>query len=233
MRKPRKTSYQAIKAEVLARIRGGIWPPGTLMPGEIELAEEFQCARATVNRAMRELAEEGFIDRKRKSGTRVKEAPTRQAKFVIPQIRKEIESTGKTYRYSLVDREQLTAPGWLRGKLGLPAKTEVLHVQCMHYGDGMPFQYENRWINLAPVPGARDADFEDIGPNEWLINQVPFTDAELTFSASTAIGEVAEFLTIENGSAVFTAERVTWLSSIPVTYAQLFFHPGYQMTTRL
>ena len=232
MTKP-KTTYKSIKASVLERIRSNHWPPGTLMPGEIELAEEFQCARATVNRAMRALADDGIIDRKRKSGTRVKEAPIRQAKFRIPLIRKEIEDTGKTYRYSLVHREELPAPGWLRGKLGLPAKARVLHVQCMHYSDGMPFQYENRWINLASVPEAASASFEDIGPNEWLVNQVPFTDAELTFSASSASEEVAEFLTIERGTAVFTAERVTWLSGKPVTQAQFYFHPGYQMATRL
>ena len=61
------------------------------MPGEVDLAEEFGCARATVNRAMRELADEGFIDRKRKAGTRIKSSPTRHAKFAIPLIRDEIE----------------------------------------------------------------------------------------------------------------------------------------------
>ena len=229
----KKTSYQAIKAEVLERIRTDVWPPGTLMPGEIELAEEFQCARATVNRAMRELADEGIITRKRKSGTRVKTAPTRQAKFVIPLVRMEIESAGKTYRYSLVNREELKAPDWLRGKLGLESGTEVLHLKCMHYAGNMPFQYENRWINLKSVPKALTTAFEDIGPNEWLVDQIPFTDVELSFSASSATTEVAELLTVEAGAALFKAERATWLNGVPVTYAQLYFHPGYQMTTRL
>ena len=233
MSSPKKASYQAIKANVLQRIRDNVWPPGTLMPGEIELAEEFQCARATVNRAMRELAEDGIIDRKRKSGTRVKSAPTRQAKFVIPLIRQEIENTGAAYRYSLIHREKRQAPGWLRGRLGLPLEADVLNLQCMHYADGKPFQYENRWIHLAPVPLAEETDFGAIGPNEWLVNQVPFTEAELAFSASLASDEVAPMMNVDEGSALFMAERTTWLSDEPVTYAQLYFHPGYRMTTRL
>lgn len=233
MSQDQKTTYQTIKAIVLKRIHDNTWPPGALLPGEVELAEEFQCARATVNRAMRELADDGIIDRKRKSGTRVKSAPTRQARFVIPIIRTEIEETGATYRYALIERTLQRAPAWLRGQLGLSPDAQVLHLQCVHYADGKPFQFENRWIHLAPVPQARQADFDKTGPNEWLIDQVPFTDAEVTFSAALAAAEVAALMSIPEGTALFTSERTTWLANEPVTFAQFHFHSGYRMTTRL
>jgi GntR family histidine utilization transcriptional repressor len=41
-------------AEILHRITNGPWGPGTLLPGEVELAEEFRCSRTTMNRALRE-----------------------------------------------------------------------------------------------------------------------------------------------------------------------------------
>ena len=59
-----KMGFREIKGEILRRIQHREWPPGALVPGEVELAEEFGCARATVNRAMRELVEEGMIERK-------------------------------------------------------------------------------------------------------------------------------------------------------------------------
>ncbi len=77
-----------VKNEILCRIHNRIWAPGSLMPGEIELAEEFGCARATVNRAMRELAEEGLLDRRRKAGTRVRPAPRRTATVELPLVRR-------------------------------------------------------------------------------------------------------------------------------------------------
>ena len=226
-----RASYQEIKTTVLERIRDGVWPPGTLLPGEIDLSVEFQCARATVNRAMRELADEGIIDRKRKSGTRVKAAPTRQAKFAIPLIREEIERTGKPYRYSLILREVLVAPQWLCGRMGLVAGTKVLHMQCMHYASNQPYQFEDRWINLGAVPMAEAADFETTNPNEWLVQTVPFTDAELSFSAVEADPSISEMLNAPDGSALFNVDRTTWLNEVPVTFARLFFHPGYRMTT--
>ena len=55
-------SYREIKADMLRRITGGEWPPGSLLPNETHLAQEYGSARATINRAMRELVEDGLVD---------------------------------------------------------------------------------------------------------------------------------------------------------------------------
>ena len=75
---------------------------GWLIPLETTLAIEFGCARATANRHLRELAQEGFLERRRKAGTRVVMPVGRSANFEIPRIRLEIEETGATYRYALL-----------------------------------------------------------------------------------------------------------------------------------
>lgn len=228
-----RTSYQDIKADVLNRIRQNIWPPGAGLPGEIELAEEFGCARATVNRAMRELVDEGILERKRKAGTRVKASPTRKANFSIPLIREEITDTGAAYRYALVEREIIAAPGWLRAQVKIPKGGEVLHLKCMHFASNAPYQLEDRWINLAAIPKARAQDFETLGPNEWLVREVPFSEAELTFSATTATQDVADHLDQPEGDAVFVIERTTWLNGDNITHARLYFPRGYKMRSVL
>ena len=63
--------YQNIKTEIREWIQTGIWKQDGLIPVEVALAKEFGCARATVNRALRELAEEGILERRRKAGTPV------------------------------------------------------------------------------------------------------------------------------------------------------------------
>lgn len=224
-----KTSYRDIKKAILARIRDRTWGPGTLLPGEVELAEEFGCARATVNRAMRELSEEGIIDRKRKAGTRVNLAPVRLAKLAIPLVRAEIEGFGAAYRYALVHRQVITPPDGLRDRMRLGAGEKVLHLQCLHYADDAPFQFEDRWINIAVVPDVPEADFSATGPNEWLVAKVPYTDAEMQFSAIGATPEIARHLSVAPGEAVFLGERATWLADRTVTYVRLYFHSGYKL----
>lgn len=164
----RKTTFQDVRKEVFRRIREGIWPRGAVLPTEIELAEEFGCARATVNRALRELTEEGIIERRRKSGTRVKMLPDKQARFAIPIVRREVEERGARYRYALVHRQEIAAPDWLVPRIGLRRGQKVLHLQCMHYADNAPFQFEECWVNIEAVPSILEADLETIGPNEWL-----------------------------------------------------------------
>lgn len=226
------TSYKDIKQTVLRRIRSGEWQPDTLLPNEQELAVEFSCTRTTVNRALRELADEGFLERRRKAGTRVLSAPNRQARFTIPLVRDEVEALGGTYRYALVSSEVLPAPDWLAARLALNSDQSVRHLRCMHYSGNTPFQFEDRWIVIDSVPQVEQADFNEIGPNDWLVQTVPFTNVELTFLASRADRAIAGFLDVPEGEPVFTAERITWLQRRPVTFAKMYFAAGYRMTTQ-
>ena len=228
----RGVTFRDVKSAVLARIRSNQWAPGALLPGEIELAAEFGCSRATVNRAMRELSDEGIIDRRRKAGTRVRMSPVRRVRFEIPLVRAEIEAAGAVYRYALVSRTVVTAPDWLRARIALPPDTRVIHLECMHYADGAPFQFEDRWISLETVPGAEDADFAAINPNEWLVREVPFSTAEIRFSATAADEKLAQFLVVAPGTPIFTADRTTWIADRPVTNTRLYFSSGYQMVAR-
>jgi len=226
----RKTaSFQDVRDEVIERIQTRVWPQGTLLPTELELAEEFGCARATVNRALRELADRGVVQRKRKGGTRVARRPTKQARLAIAVVRRTVEEMGAAYRYALVSRDLVPCPAWLGSRLQIDEGSRVMHLRCMHYADNRPFQFEERWINTAAVPRVLEEDFATIGPNEWLLEEVPFSDAELFLSAVPASGQLPEFLNVAPGAPLFRMERSTWFRGQPVTFVQMTFQQGYQM----
>ena len=103
-------TWKAVEAEILSRIHTRKWKPGDFIPNEAELALEFSCARTTVNRALRSVAEKGLLDRRRKAGTRVSELPIRKATLSIPVIRQEIEDAGHVYSYKIISSELDTPP---------------------------------------------------------------------------------------------------------------------------
>lgn len=107
---PQPVTWQTIQNEALRRIRDREWKPGQMIPHEADLAEELGCARATVNRALRELAAAGFLERRRKAGTRVALNPVRKATFDIPIIRHDVEGRGAKHGYRLLDRAMRTTP---------------------------------------------------------------------------------------------------------------------------
>ena len=77
-----------------------------------------------------------------------------------------------------------------------------------------------------------EADFKTVGPNEWLLAKVPFSNAEIAFSAVAANDQMAEFLTCPTGAPLFQMERTTWFQQQPVTFVRMTFHSDYRMSTR-
>jgi GntR family histidine utilization transcriptional repressor len=225
-------SFRAVKAAILARIGGGDWGPGTLLPGEVELAAAFGCARATVNRALTELADEGIVDRRKRAGTRVRLSPRREARLAIPIARDEVTAAGAAYGYRLDRREVAGAPAWVAARMGLPAGAPVLHLVACHLADGRPWQAEDRWISLDVLPLAKTADFARTAPTEWLVATLPYSEVEVAFLAAEAEAETATLLSVALGAAVFRIERTTWWQERSVTHVRLSFAPGYRMTTR-
>lgn len=225
-------SYRDIKADILNRIVRGDWKLGSPIPGEAELAESFGVARATVNRALRELAAEGLIERKRKSGSKVRASPLRQARFDIPLVHRAIEERGASYGYRLVSSDSGPAPGWLRAALGLAEGCAVLHLVCLHLADDRPYQHEDRWINLDLLPQARETDFTARGPNDWLVAEVPFTEVEIAISACAAAPGVAALLDCPAGAPLLLIERSTRWQGQPITHVRLTHAPGHRMATR-
>ena len=226
-----RASFRDIKQDMERRIASRVWKPGATIPGEEDLAREFGSARATVNRALQELARAGVVERKRKAGTRVALHRVREARFVIPLVRQEIEAGGAAYGYERLSRQVEPAPASVRERLALPARTRLLHLRCLHLAGGRPWQYEDRWINLAAVPAASDEPFADIGPNEWLVANMPFSRADFSFRAAAAGPDEAETLLVAEGQPVFVAERETWVGEQPVTFVRLVHPSSYVLKT--
>ncbi len=231
MTEVRPTSWRAVHGELLRRINAREWPPGSALPGEAELAAEFGCARATVNRAMRELALAGLVARKRKAGSRVALHPASRVVLNIPIIRLEVEQRGAVWRQGLLLRELTPAPARITGGLALPSGTVMLHVEALHFADNHPFLHEDRWINPAAVPHAVHADFTAVSANEWLIENAPYTSGDIAFSAASADPALAALLEAPAGAAIFVVDRITWDRGTPVTAVRLSYAPGYRMTT--
>ncbi|KMK66834.1 GntR family transcriptional regulator [Puniceibacterium sp. IMCC21224] len=226
---PSLRNWQAVQEEVLRRIHARIWKPGDLIPNEADLALEFGCARTTVNRALRSVAESGLLDRRRKAGTRVALQPVVRATLSIPILRHEIEARGHDYTYRLVSRQMLSAPDTVAATLRVAANSELLHLRALHLADSCPYVVEDRWINPAVVPDACEETFEHISGNEWLLINAPYTHGEIALSADAASRSEARELGCAAGDAVFVLDRLTCDHAAAITSVRLVFAPGHRV----
>src|SRR5713226_5111134 len=67
--------YAQVIAELQRRMESGEYPPGSLLPSEHQLSDEFGIARPTVVRALRVLRQEGWIDTQQGKGSFVRGRP--------------------------------------------------------------------------------------------------------------------------------------------------------------
>ncbi len=228
----RAITWQSIRAEALRRIRAGLWPPGARIPDEAELAAEFGCARATVNRALRDLAEAGLLERKRKGGTRVPLTPVRKATFEIAIIRQDIEGRGQRAGYRLIDDAQDAPPAAVSAALGWPAGRPLRHVTALHLADDRPFCLEDRWLNPVIVPADR-AGFGSVSANEWLVRNIAYSGGTIGFLARPADAEAARWLGCPEGAALLAIERTTRSEAAPITFVRLTYAPGHRVDATL
>ena len=226
-------SHRSIQSNLLKRIHSGEWPPGLLIPTEVMLAKEFGCARTTVNRALRQLAADGLVIRKRNSGTRVALTPVRKATLEIPIIRHDVEKRGSTYGHLILKSEQLPPPLWVQVRTNIGSDKVMLHLLTLHLSDSRPYMFEDRWVNLDEVPEIVSAPLNDVSPNEWLVRKVPYSRGKISFSARIANKETADILETEPGSAIFLVERSTWMNEAPITTLRMYYPESFKLTTEL
>lgn len=225
--------WQAIRDDVLARIRAREWPPGAAIPHEAALAADYGAARATVNRALRALAEAGWLDRRRKAGTRVALHPVRRAVFDIPVIRREVEGAGQAYAHRLLACAERPATAAEAARLGLAPGAPVLALETLHLADGAPWAWERRLVNPAAAPGIAEADLAAVSANEWLVQNAAFSHGRIAFSATPADAAAAARLGCAEGAALFTLDRTTWAGALAITEVRLLFAPGHVVASTL
>ena len=221
--------WREVRAELAGRIAARDWAPGARVPNEAALAAELGCARGTVNRAMRALAEEGLVERRRRAGTRVAEAPVRRAVMRVPILRREIEAAGREAGYRLLSRGEAPAPEAVTRRMGLAPGARLVSVSGLHLADGAPWALERRWIDVRAVPGAADEPFEAVSANEWLVRHAPLTRGELAIEAEAAAPEIAGALGCPPGAPVLVLRRTTWNGEVAITDVAVAFAPGHAM----
>ena len=226
-------NWLGVQTEVLKRIHDRTWEPGEIIPRETDLAYEFGCARVTVNRALRALADKGVLDRKRKVGTTVALYPTSKATLKIPLIRKEIEDLGKVYSYKLLKQTQSKFSKEDRLPTHLSSSDNLLYIEAIHFSDGEPFVIESRYINQKVVTNLESKVFEKNSPNEWLLANVPYTHGAISFSATNCSAEKSTLLKINPSEAVFQIDRTTFDREQVITNVLLTYHKDYQLQTSL
>lgn len=218
--------YDQIRRAIRDLILNGAWPPGTTVPPEHALMERLGASRMTVHRALVQLAREGLITRRRRSGTIVASPPASHAMLDILSIPEEVRGLGHAYSFTILQRRDGRAQRPVVALFELGRAVEVAHLSLLHFADGVPHVLEERVIHLATVPAVAQEKFAAMPPGDWLLQNSLWSQAEHAISAVAAEAEQAKLLSIGEGEPCLLVERRTWNQGEPVTAVRLLYPGG-------
>src|SRR5688572_9801488 len=161
--------YARVKQFLKKQLAHGRWPPGALMPSEAELVARFGVSRMTVNRALRELQGEGFVDRVQGVGTFAAQLHRVSSTLTIRDLHEEIVARGHEHHAEVhLAREEQASPA-LAERLGLAPGGAVFYTLIVHLENGVPLQCEVRYVNPVCAPQYLAQDFTRVTPTHYLL----------------------------------------------------------------
>lgn len=218
-------TYEQVKAWTKQRIASGEWKPGDPVPSESAFMQQFGASRMTVNRALRELADAGLVTRTRGSGTRVAQLHRISSGLTIRDIHEEVAERGHVHTAKVLHAAREKADKELARSLGVGQGSTIFHTVMIHMENGVPIQYEDRYVNPAAAPGYLDADFTQTSPTQYLLRHAPLTEASYSIEAWVATDEVAAALAIKCTEACLVVVRRTVSGANVASLARLVY-PG-------
>ena len=145
--------YAQVIRELRRRIESGEYPPGSLLPSEHQLSDEFQIARPTVVRALRVLRQDGWIETQQGKGSFVRGRPA-LAGLESPRTGEEALNRDEARETGEVIETGLTAPpARIATLLGDAGKGEVLARKVLIRQDGEASELVTWWVPAALTEG--------------------------------------------------------------------------------
>lgn len=223
--KVERTLTERIRSDIEARIISGAWPPGMRIPFEHQLMKEYGCSRMTASKAIGDLAQAGLVERRRRAGTFVAHHEFESFVLEIPQIHALVALSGEPYAFEVLLHKRRKATPSRADEVQLVGRGDLVEVRGIHHAGPKPLALEERYISVAAIPAAADANFSVTPPGSWLLKHVPWSRAEQRITAVAATAREAALLKVAPAAPCLVVERRTWRNGSPVTYVRSIF-PG-------
>ena len=226
-----KPMYQQLKDLIIGRISSGDLRPTDRVPSENELVAAMSVSRMTANRALRELTDEGYVERIAGRGTFVSDFRARSHVLEVHNIADEVKRRGHSHTCEVVRQSRQHARGEVAKALHIEQGVDVFHLLLVHFENGTPVQIEDRHIVADFAPDCLQQDFCHVTPSAYLTAISPLQEAEQIVRASLTNAAVRQRLQMAEDEPSLVVVRRTWAHGRPVTFARLH-HPGsrYELT---
>lgn len=138
--------YAQVVAEIQRRIESGEYPPGSLLPSEHQLSDEFQIARPTAVRALRVLRQDGWIETQQGKGSFVRGRPVLAGLEARRPGEEALNRDESDEPGQLIEVGVSTAPARVATLLGLADGADAIARRRLVLSDGEVSEIVTWWV---------------------------------------------------------------------------------------
>jgi len=192
--------YAQLARQLEARIASGVYVPGTCIPSEHALSEEFKIGRPTVRQATDELIKRGMLERKRGAGTFVREPAPAVDLFSLHGTIRSFENQGLKLDTRVLGpaRPETSADG----RAGL-------RVERLGHLNDVAMVYEQFWFDAVVFPQLDRYLRRETSLSTLILTRYGLAplQADQTFRAVKFTPDQARLFNLSRGSVGLSVER--------------------------
>src|SRR5467141_4653656 len=128
--------YAQVENVIIGRISNGSLPPGTRLPSEDSLVQEYAVSRTTIRAAMQSLVQRRLVEIRRGKGTFVTHPKITQELTELTGFVEDMQALGRHPTARLLDKRIVTADETVAHHLALMPGTLVVRLQRVRLADG-------------------------------------------------------------------------------------------------
>ena len=143
--------YLQLKDYIIDEIGNGQLPPGSKVPSETEISEQFNISRVTVRKAYGELVDEGYLVRKRGKGTFVRDVRVYMDLSCSKSFTLTCKSLGLEPSTVVLNTGFVEADKRVASALSIEPGTKVAYAERVRYADNVAVRIEYNYYFPAYV----------------------------------------------------------------------------------
>ena len=225
-KKNRQPLYYQLKNIIEARIESGEWNPGTQLPSERELCDQFKISRITVRQAIAELVVAGRLGRVHGRGTFVASPHIEQRLTRLTGFSQDMQARGLRPGAHVLHFEIIPAPQTVARALQLSADEPVILLRRLRLANGETMAAETAYLPDRLFHALLTESLENCSLYKLLRDKfdiVP-TRAEQQLKAIACPAAEAKLLRVRKGSPVLHIYRTTFnRDSQPFEHVESFY----------
>jgi len=204
--------YFQLKEQIKQNILKGEYSEGDLIPSEREFSDSYELSSTTIRRALNDLVQENFLERKAGKGTFVRRRRVKRDLRKVLGFTKNMTEMGLAPATKVLSKKIVTPNAFARERLGLKKGDKVVRLERLRLADGIPMMLETRYIRTDLCPGIEK---EELSSSLWRVFEEKFglkpNRHSQGMKIATVAGQAASQLTLNDNSLVFLIKGVTYV----------------------